>query len=112
MDELGKLLASSGPIGVAAAIATALLGLAAGLPKLLNSYKGDQLAGNVLDRIRDLELKSDVQDRKIHKAAVRVTKLVVVVIRLEALLIDNHIAIPQDLVSEIQSLRRDTEAER
>lgn len=111
MDELGKLLTGGGPLGVATAIALALIGLAAGLPKLLNAYKSDQLSGNVLDRIRDLELKSDVQDRKIHKAAVRVTKLVVVVIRLEALLIDNHISIPSDLVSEIQALRKDSEAE-
>lgn len=111
MEELFSLISHGGLLGATAAIATGLIALAALLPKLLNAYKGDQLTGNVLDRIRDLELKSDGQDRKIHRAAVRVTKLVVVVIRLEALLVDNHISIPQDLVSEIQSLRKDTEAE-
>lgn len=111
MDEIGKMLAGSGPVGVAATIAMALLGFAAYLPKLLNSYKGDQLAGNVLDRIRELEKKSDEQDAKIHQFSIRVTRLIVLVIRLEALLVDRKIPIPQDVVNEMNELRKNPEAE-
>ena len=109
MDEIGKMLAGSGPVSFAVAIALALIGLAAGIPKLLNNFKAEQLSGNVLDRIRELEKKSDEQDKKIHKFAIKVTKLAVVVIRLEALLSDNKISIPPDLMAEIQALQRDPE---
>jgi hypothetical protein len=109
MDEAVKVLANSGVMGTTSVVALALVALAALIPKLLNSIKGDGLAGNLLDRVKELESKSDRQDAKIHRFAVKVTKLVVVVIRLEALLIDNNIPIPPDLVAEIQKLRLDPE---
>jgi hypothetical protein len=109
MEDAFKMLAGGGISGIATAIALALVALAAWIPKLLNGIKGDNLTGNVLDRVKDLEAKSDKQDAKIHKFAVKVTKLVVVVIRLEALLKDNNIPIPLDLMTEVQKLRLDPE---
>ena len=86
-------------------IAAALIGLAAYLPKLLNAIKGDRIDGNLLNRITNLEAKSVVQDGKIHDYAVKITRLTVIMMRLEALLVDNGVNIPPDLAAEIDELR-------
>ena len=112
MDEIIKLATNGGTLGTAAVIALALVSLAALIPKLLNSIKSDQLTTNVLDRIKGLEEKADAQDVKIHKFAVKVTKLVVVVIKLEALLKENNIPIPPDLMHEMSELRKDPEVDK
>ena len=112
MEELAKLVSNGGTLGTASVIGIALVALAALIPKLLNSIKGDQLTTNVLDRIKELESKSNEQDVKIHKFSVKVTKLVVVVIKLEALLQANHIPIPPDLMHEMSELRKDPEVDK
>ena len=112
MEELAKLVSNGGALGTASVIAIALVALAALIPKLLNSIKSDQLTTNVLDRIKGLEEKADAQDVKIHKFAVKVTKLVVVVIKLEALLKENNIPIPPDLMNEMAELRKDPEVDK
>ena len=91
-----------------------LVGLAAWLPKILNGMKLDGLNGNVLERLKAMEEHAAVQDRKsviqdvkIHKSAVKVTKLVVIVIRLQGLLVTNNISIPQDLVDDIIEVQKD-----
>jgi hypothetical protein len=109
MDGLDKLLTGGGPLGVTSVIAIALIALAALIPKLLNSFKGDMIQGNILDRLKSLEQGAASQEIKVHKFAVKVTKLVVVVIRLEALLKDNNIPIPADLMEEVQMLRKEPE---
>jgi len=112
VEELAKLVSNGGTLGTASVIAIALVALATLIPKLLNSIKGDQLTTNVLDRIKELESKSNEQDVKIHKFAVKVTKLVVVVIKLEALLKENNIPIPPDLMHEMSELRKDPEVDK
>lgn len=99
---------------IAAALTVFLAALAAWLPKIMNGIKGDNLNGNVLDRLKAMEehaamqdRKSVIQDVKIHRFAVKVTKLVVVVIRLEGLLVANKVEIPQDLIDEIVKLKED-----
>lgn len=109
MDGFEKLLTSGGPLGTASVIAIALIALAALIPKLLNSFKGDLIQGNVLDRLKTLELGAATQEIKVHKFAVKVTKLVVVVIRLESLLIEHNIPIPPDLMKDISDLKKDPE---
>lgn len=83
-------------------------------PKLLNMFKGDSLNGSVLDRLKSMEEHAKIQDRraivqddKIHRFAVKVTKLVVVMIRLEGLLQQHEIEIPQDLIDDMVELRQD-----
>ena len=103
---------------VAGSIIAALLTIAAILPRVLNAIKGEGLTGSVLDRLKAMETHAAVQDRraivqddKIHRYAVRVTKLVVLMIRLEALLIASKTAIPQDVIDEMFLLKAETDAE-
>lgn len=109
LKEFGGGLAA---IGVT--LTALLVGLAAWLPKLLNGVKLDGLNGDVLTRLKAMEehaalqdRKSVIQDVKIHRGAVKVTKLVVIVIRLQALLVTNNIDIPQDLVDDILAVQKD-----
>jgi hypothetical protein len=103
---------------VAGSIIAALLTIAAILPRLLNAIKGEGLTGSVLDRLKTMEEHAKVMDRraivqddKIHRYAVKVTKLVVLMIRLEALLIANQVLIPQDIIDEMFSLKAETDVE-
>ena len=103
---------------VAGSIIAALLTIAAILPRVLNAIKGEGLTGSVLDRLKAMETHAAVQDRravvqddKIHRYAVKVTKLVVLMIRLEALLLANKVDIPQDVIDEMFNLKAETDAE-
>ena len=103
---------------VAGSIIAALLTVAAILPRVLNAIKGEGLTGSVLDRLKAMEDHAKVQDRraivqddKIHRYAVKVTKLVVLMIRLEALLLANKVDIPQDVIDEMFTLKAETDAE-
>lgn len=118
MLDLLPLLSS--PVGsltfIAAVLAIFLILLATWLPKAINALKTDKLDGNVLDRLEKMEAyasaqakKNTEQDHKIHRFAVKVTKLVVVMIRLESLLMFHRIEIPQDLQNEINELKADPE---
>jgi hypothetical protein len=108
LSNLAGQTASSLAI-VASAITLAIILLAATLPRVLNSIRSDRLEGNVLKRLQDLETKSVAQDAKIHRYAVRVTKLTVLVLRLQALLVNNKIDLPQDIIDEIVELIKETE---
>lgn len=112
-DVLGKSVALTG-----GALAAAVIALAYVLPKLLNGFKGDQLNGNVLERLKAMEDHAAVQDRKmivqddkIHRYAIKVTKLIIISMRLEGLLMANNITIPPDLIAEIARLKNETEKE-
>lgn len=94
---------------VAASITLAVVTIAVTLPKILNSIKSDRIDGNVLTRLQNLETKAVMQDAKIHRYAVRVTKLTVLVMRLNALIKDNDVNMPQDIVDDIVELTRETE---
>ena len=91
--------------------AAALLAAFYAFPKLRNSLSGDSLDGKVLDRLAAMESHAAIQDRKmvvqddkIHRYAVRVTKLTVIIIRLDGL-IGDQIEIPKDLLDEIAALK-------
>lgn len=105
MDFLKEFSNSAG--GWAAAIASALIGLAVYLPKISNGMKSDKVDGNILDRVLKLEVKAEQQDKKIHKQAVRITKLVVLVIRLEGILMASGTQIPDTVRDEIMELTKD-----
>lgn len=92
---------------IAAAITLGIVVIAVTLPRILNSIKRDQLDGNVLTRLQNLETKAVSQDAKIHRYAVRVTKLAVLVFKLHGLLVSNKVDIPQDLVDEIVELTKE-----
>lgn len=105
MDFLNDFTKGVG--GWASAIAAALIGLAVYLPKISNGIKQDGITGNVLDRLSALEQKADVQDKKIHKQAVKITKLVMLVIKLEGLIVRSGVQIDRELASEILDLTTD-----
>jgi ClpP class serine protease len=101
---------------IAAVLAIFLVVVATYLPKFMNAFKTDKLDGNILNRLEKMEAyasaqakKNSEQDHKIHRFAVKVTKLVVVMIRLESLLMFHNIPIPQDLQDEINELKDDPE---
>lgn len=105
MDALKEF--GNSAIGIASAIATALFAMAFGLPKLVNGFKSDKLDGSILDRVTKLEAKAEIQDLKIHRQAVRITKLVVLVIRLEGILMASGTQIPDSVREEIMELTKD-----
>lgn len=95
-------------------IVAGLLTFSVVAPKLLNMFKGDSLNGSVLDRLKAMEEHAKVQDRraivqddKIHRLAVKTTRLMVVVIRLEGLLVENSVNLPQELIDEIIELKNE-----
>ena len=92
-------------------VIASLFAVATGLPKLLNYIKGEGLNGSVLDRLKAMEDHAAEQDKKIHRFAVRTTKLCVALIRLESLLIENKIPIPDDLRSYLADIKRDAEGD-
>ena len=101
MSDILKLLADGTlPLGIGMTMLLVLLAMQA--PKLLNGVKGDKIDGNLLDRLNDM-------DKKIHSTSIKVTRLVVLLIRLEALLIVSGGAIPKDLQDEIAELTREDE---
>lgn len=100
---------SNGVGGWASAIAAALVGLAVYLPKINNGIKQDGINGNVLDRLAALEKTASVQDKKIHRASVRITKLVMLVIKLEGVIARSGAQLSQEVIDEIQELTQDLE---
>lgn len=84
--------------------AAALIVLAAYIPKILNSIKGDSIEGTVLQRIARHEKRMDRMDRVIHRQAVQLTRFEVVVLHLVALLVQNGVTIPQHLKEEVEVL--------
>lgn len=115
MNESIPVLASAaGQTGtsvaiVAASITLAVVIIAITLPKILNSIKSDRIDGNVLTRLQNLEIKAIAQDAKIHRYAVRVTRLSVLVLRMQALLVAAKVPIPQDMAEEIAELTAEIE---
>lgn len=95
--------------GAGAAIASALIGIAVYLPKLLNTVKSDKLDGNVLDRLARAEARMDRMDETIHRQAVKLTRFEVVVLRLIALLVQHQVSIPLDIRAEIDELTLEKE---
>jgi len=84
--------------------------------RFMNRHKADKIDGTILDqlaaKVKALDetnvaqdLRLEAQDEKIHNFAVKVTRLTVVVIRLEGLLIVHEIPVPEDLQAEIASLK-------
>ena len=105
---------SKGFGSVMGVMAASLLALVTFFPKLRNGLRGDKLDGDVLTRLSTMEAHARAQDRemaeqdlRIHRNAVKFTRLVVVVIRLQGLLAAKAIEIPPDLVREIAKLLED-----
>lgn len=107
MDFLKQF--SDSAAGWASAIAAALVGFAVYLPKINNGMKQDGIHGNVLDRLAALEKKSAQQDNKIHKQAVRITKLVMLVLKLEGIIALNGAKLTQEVIDDIQELTKELE---
>ena len=109
-EAAGQLV--SGEVKEAAGyVIASLFAIATGLPKLLNYIKGEGVNGSVLTRLAAMEKHAAKQDRKIHKFAVRTTKLCVAMLRLEGLLIDHNIPIPDDLSNDLAEIKRDADGD-
>jgi hypothetical protein len=100
LNELLKELPQGAGLG--GLILVALVSLAVYMPKLLNQFKSDRFDGNLMTRL-------DEMDKKIHKTNVKVTRLVVLIIRLEALLLANGVSIPADLQAEMAEMTKEDE---
>lgn len=108
--EIFKMLSGnpgSSLAGIAASITMALVGLAVTLPKILNSIRADRLDGNVLVRLQALEEGKAKQDEKIHRHAIRITKLCMLLLKFHGLLVRNNIEIPKDMIDEMVELTRE-----
>lgn len=90
--------------GAAAAITMALVMIAVALPKILNSIRSDRLDGNVLVRLQTLEEKAIKQDEKIHRQAVRITKLCMLLLKFHGLAVRNNVEVPQEMLDEMVEL--------
>lgn len=89
---------------VLAAIVTVALAIAAYLPKLLNTIKGDKIDGTILDRVERHEKRMDTMDALIHKQQIKLTRLQVLVIQLLGMLKTNHVDVPVDVQEEADEL--------
>jgi hypothetical protein len=93
--------------GYGAAVAAALIGIAAYLPKLLNSIKGDRVEGNVLDRLIAHERRMNEMDKTIHRQQIKVTRLLVLVIQLEGMLEASGVKMSESMRQEISELKHE-----
>lgn len=86
-----------------------------GIPKLLNMRKGDKVAGAGLDanlsimesldeRVQKNEEAIDRMDALIRKQQIKLTKLQVLVIQLEGLIVVSGIVIPEPIRESIRTL--------
>ena len=90
------------------AVAAALIGISAYLPKILNSMKSDKIEGNVLDRLLAHEKRMAKMDRTIHRQQVRLTRFVALYIKLQAHIYDTDI--PQEILDELAELIKESAA--
>ena len=112
LEAINVLAASAGGKGtslavVAASITIAIVLIAVTLPKILNSIRADKMSGNVLSRLQKLEDKAAAQDEKIHRHAVRITKLSMLLLQFHGLLVTNNVPIHQWMVDEMVELTRE-----
>ena len=102
MEDLLKLVdAASAKIGLIAAAATAFF---LSLPKLLNAFKSDKVDSSVLSRLLSHEARMNLMDKTIHKQQIRITRFMVLMIQLEALLEANGVQIPATMRVNMQAL--------
>lgn len=92
---------------IAASITLAVITIAMSLPKIFNSIKSDRIDGNVLTRLQKLEEKTAKQDEKIHRHAVRITKLSMLLLKFHGLLVRNNVTIPQEMIDEMVELTKE-----
>lgn len=115
MTEIEAIKALAGTAGgpgsnlamIAAALTLGIVVIAVALPRILNSIKRDQLDGNVLTRLQTLEEKSIKQDEKIHRQAVRITKLCMLLLKFHGLAVRNNVEVPQEMLDEMVELIKD-----
>lgn len=102
--------AADGIVSTAGMVAASLIVLAASLPKVLNSIKGDSIESTILKRIARHERRMDRMDKTIHRQSVHLTRFEVVVLHLVSLLVANGVAIPKHLQEEVDALTANTVA--
>ena len=59
---------------------------------------------SLTDRLSKMESRMNEMDKIIHDQAIKVTKLIIVVIQLKSIITSAHIVIPQELLDEIDLL--------
>lgn len=113
-------------LAIGTSVAAAIISLATILPKLLTGFKKDKLEGAVAttqhkmvdgiqnsyekqlssltERYNKLDLKVDSMDETIHTQAVKLTRLVVVLIHVKGLLEEHEVPVPPHMQAEIDSL--------
>ena len=109
------------PPGTVATVGGGAMGVVALLAyqfqRFMNRHKADKIDGNLLDQLTAKfnaqhlinvaqDEKIEAQDEKIHGFAIRITKLTVLVIRLEGLLVVHNIEVPEDLKADITDLKK------
>lgn len=103
MNELLSLL-PSGTATTASALVIAMIAIATYLPKLLNSIKSDKIDGSVLERIAKHEERMNDMDRTIHRQAIKLTRLTVVLLHVKMLLNQHKVPVPEHLQKEMDEL--------
>lgn len=98
---------SNSVAGWGSAIAAAIIGIAVYLPKILNTVKSDKVDGNVLDRLLAHEKRMNEMDRLIHAQQIKLTRLQVLIIKLEGLIAGAGLTIHDALREEIDELTKD-----
>lgn len=118
---------------IGTALAAAVISIAALLPKLLANFKKDKLDGavasthhsmvdgiqssyekqlnNLSDRFNKLDTKVQGMDSTIHNQAIKITRLIVVLIHMQGLLEDASVPIPKHIQEEINNLTSPPEHE-
>ena len=83
-------------------------------PRLMNSRKEDQVESNVLEQLKQMSaqmvtvnVRVNELDNMVHKQQVRLTRLQVLVIQMNGLLVGNGIQMPDYMKAELKELTDD-----
>ena len=117
MDTLIEFLVALSKIpaiGPALVFFSILVMLAVFGPRFMNSRKEDQVEGNVLNQLQQMteqmeSLRNRVNgmDAMIHRQQIRLTRLQVLVIQMNGLLVSNGIKMPDYMQAELKELTED-----
>lgn len=88
-------------------ILAVLVGLALGFQKLLNNWKGDKIDSGILDRLANAEKRMANMEITQQKQALKLTRLQVLVIKLEGYIAAGGMKVPDDIKEEIEELVKD-----
>ena len=97
-----------GTIGAAiVALGAAVLAFFNYFPKFKNGMRSDGIDGQIMSRFERHENRMNGMDLRLHRQQVKITRLQVLIIQMEGLLVANGVKVPENVKTEIRELLDD-----